>query len=153
MKNKKGISPLISTILIVGFTIVLAVLVINFVQNIFENKMVSTGCESAGYDICMSSTNFEITAINKSQGTEVTIGNMNSNDMDFIINFYNEDGTTPIPYKTLTIAMYESDSIIEYAGPVVAYVKVMPIATGEYENEVCLPVNCNEIEVEVVDAA
>ena len=151
MKNKKGISPLISTILIVGFTIVLAVLVINFVQNIFENKMVSTGCESAGYDICMSSTNFEITAINKSQGTEVTIGNMNSNDMNFIVNFYNEDGTTIGGHKELNILTYEFN-YTNLIDSVAAYVKVMPIATGEYENEVCLPVNCNEIEVEVVDA-
>ena len=55
--EKKGISPLIATILLIGFTIVLAVIVLQWGTTFFEDTTDKTGCdvdlnmECAGLDI------------------------------------------------------------------------------------------------------
>ena len=43
MKDKKGISPLIATVLIIGFTIVIAALVITWGTNLFKKTQQQTG--------------------------------------------------------------------------------------------------------------
>ena len=56
---KKGISPLIATVLIVGFTILLAVLILNFILNLTEKQTDQTQCESEANSVCLAFTGTE----------------------------------------------------------------------------------------------
>ena len=46
MTNKKGISPLIATVLVIGFTILLAALVITWGTNLFKDTVADTQVNS-----------------------------------------------------------------------------------------------------------
>lgn len=53
--DKKGISPLIATVLIIGFTIVLAVLVITWISGTVNNQTDSTDCMVGLQTQCLNS--------------------------------------------------------------------------------------------------
>jgi flagellin-like protein len=148
--NKKGMSSLIATVLIIGFTIVLAVLVINFVQNIFEDRMDATGCDAAGYNICLSATNYDIVATYNVTADETTtnIINMNSQAMDFAVIFYGAAGQSlSVNSSVGIVAGYTAIDVI-YEGNATT-VKIIPSAIGEYEDLECAAVTCDEKEVDV----
>ncbi len=54
INNKRGISPLIATVLLIGFTIVLAALVFQWGGQLFKSIQTQTGCESQGRIACTS---------------------------------------------------------------------------------------------------
>ena len=64
LRNKKAISPLIATVLLIGFTIVLAALVFQWAGQLFKTTTATTGCESLGRIACTS--NMELTLGNVS---------------------------------------------------------------------------------------
>ena len=59
-KNKKGISPLIATVLLIGFTIVLAALVMRWGGTLFRETTQTTGCESQGRIACISQVEISV---------------------------------------------------------------------------------------------
>ena len=61
-KNKKGISPLIATVLIIGFTIVLAAMVITWGTKLFKTTTEQTGQTSELNLLCTTGFNVEYTA-------------------------------------------------------------------------------------------
>jgi len=52
MLNKKGISPLIATVLIIGFTIIIAVLVINWINNLVGDQATIVDCTTEAMKKC-----------------------------------------------------------------------------------------------------
>lgn len=54
MNGKKGISPLIATVLIVGFTIVLAVLVITWISGTVQDTTTKSDCQTDAGNICLA---------------------------------------------------------------------------------------------------
>jgi|SRR3989338_1248980 len=60
-KNKKGISPLIATVLIIGFTIVLAALVITWGTKLFKTTVSQTETASQFSLACTTGLKLEIT--------------------------------------------------------------------------------------------
>jgi len=72
--NKKGISPLIATVLLIGFTIVLAALVMRWGGTLFKTTTQTTGCESQGRLQCTSANMaFSIGTVTPSSGGQ-TLG-------------------------------------------------------------------------------
>ena len=61
MVNKKGISPLIATVLLIGFTIVLAAVVIRWGSDLFNTQIKTQTCENAATLECTSDVDFGIT--------------------------------------------------------------------------------------------
>lgn len=61
--NKSGISPLIATVLLIGFTIVLAALVFRWGGLLFKETTQTTGCESQGRIACTSSVELSLGAV------------------------------------------------------------------------------------------
>lgn len=61
MVNNKGISPLIATVLLIGFTIVLAALVIRWGADLFQGQIKTQTCENEATLKCTSDVDFEIT--------------------------------------------------------------------------------------------
>jgi len=62
-KNKKGISPLIATVLLIGFTIVLAALVMRWGGTLFRETTQTTGCEAQGRIACSSQVDISVGTI------------------------------------------------------------------------------------------
>jgi flagellin-like protein len=55
--NKRGISPLIATVLIIGFTIVLAVLVIAWLSGVLQGQIGGRDCEIEAQNYCANVRN------------------------------------------------------------------------------------------------
>ncbi|MEK6974066.1 MAG: archaellin/type IV pilin N-terminal domain-containing protein [Nanoarchaeota archaeon] len=97
--NKKGISPLIATVLLIGFTIVLAALVFKWGGVLFKETTQSTGCESQGRISCTSTVSISLGAISfddtTNQITKLIVNNAVSSKKikNFNIQVESSDGT------------------------------------------------------------
>jgi len=93
-KNKKGISPLIATVLIIGFTIVLAALVITWGTKLFKSTVEQTGKTAEYSRICSTSVNIEYTASVSGSDTKIVASNKASQGVEgFLFVAKNSDGT------------------------------------------------------------
>ncbi len=86
MKNKKGISPLIATVLIIGFTIVLAALVITWGTRLFQTTVSSTETLSKFNVLCSTGVDFEATA----KLTKDVNGNVQNSGKDITMTLTNK---------------------------------------------------------------
>jgi len=77
--NKKGISPLIATVLIIGFTIVLAVLVITWISGTVNDQTESTDCMVGLQNQCLQSVGaLSVAQVGAAQNANVNIVNEGS---------------------------------------------------------------------------
>lgn len=60
-KSKKGISPLIATVLLIGFTIILAALVMRWGSDLLRQTTQTTSCQSEAEVICVQDVELQIT--------------------------------------------------------------------------------------------
>jgi len=58
LNNKKGISPLIATVLIIGFTIVVAVLVITWISSLTDDTQNQQACTADALEQCTDAIRF-----------------------------------------------------------------------------------------------
>ena len=112
--DKKGISPLIATVLLIGFTIVLAAVVIRWGGDFITGTTESTTCEADIASACATQVDFEVVSAD-ALGITVTIKNNADYDLDSFTVVTNRNGETvatdivetPIPAFTqedLTLA-------------------------------------------------
>ncbi|HLC58568.1 MAG TPA: archaellin/type IV pilin N-terminal domain-containing protein [Candidatus Nanoarchaeia archaeon] len=89
--NKKGISPLIATVLIIGFTIVLAALVITWGTRLFNTTVEQTEESSKFTLVCTTGLRLEAQAVaqpvHPSAPNAVVLRMKNSNQDNIITNF------------------------------------------------------------------
>ena len=121
--DKRGISPLIATVLIVGFTIILAVIVVNFVLNTTQNQIEN---QEEQLDTLDPEVNFDVTAIKNSGGVNrVLITNNGPRDAYFILTFDSGETvtTTDIPayvsnlyYSTLSASKVTVTPVVDVNG-------------------------------------
>jgi flagellin-like protein len=101
-KNKKGISPLIATVLIIGFTIVIAALVITWGTNLFKRTQESSGRTSEVSTACAEliiGLNVDVLNLYPAVGTErnmtLKVDNSGTRDMNgFMLRIYGKGETT-----------------------------------------------------------
>lgn len=92
MKTKKGISPLIATVLIIGFTIVVAAMVIVWGTDLFKKTVTETEKTSQLSKAC-SSTNIEVLnyKLNPDNTVDLTLKNSNQDyplkDFKVVLNY------------------------------------------------------------------
>ncbi len=95
MKGKKGVSPLIATVLVIGFTIVLAALVMQWGGGLFKGVQEDTA-ETSDFKIACSTklVNLDVMAEKVVDNVTVTLDNKNDfSDLSGIqIRLYNEAG-------------------------------------------------------------
>ena len=107
--NKKGISPLIATVLIIGFTIVLAVLVITWISGTVNEQTESTDCMVEVENVCLGAVGKIMGTYNYTNGaTSLT----NEGDEDYTLQLIGFESATGIsdtvqpeaitPYATIT---------------------------------------------------
>jgi len=96
--NKKGISPLIATVLLIGFTIVLAALVIRWGSELFSSQIKTQTCDNEATISCTSDVDIEITnAVFAEGATDTVTLNLISNgkqsiDNGWVVRVHKENG-------------------------------------------------------------
>ncbi len=93
--NKKAISPLIATVLLIGATIALAALVMIWSQNLFTTTTERTGSQAETQIKCTSYVSFSITksCIDSTTTAKITIDNNNEQPIEgFKAKVYDVDG-------------------------------------------------------------
>lgn len=86
MKGKKGISPLIATVLIIGFTIVLAALVITWGTKLFKTTVADTEAASKIALACTTGLKLDVLSA-EADGSTLTVRMRNNNQDRDIDNF------------------------------------------------------------------
>jgi len=121
--NKKGISPLIATILLIGFTVALAAVVITWGSGFVERVTLTTEERTTKAIACTSELVFEIKNVDCSG--KVTIDNkgnipINNLTLRFFDSSGNHKGNVqennpiiPFEIRTLTVAIPTSTSKVE----------------------------------------
>ncbi len=108
--NKRGLSPLIATVLILGFTIIGSILVISFVNNVLEKQT-----EEADEDAQQTATilNYQIQCKNSHDISKVKIDSTSNSDIDFIIQYRDEIRSNNIvqAYGSDTFGGNKSDDV------------------------------------------
>lgn len=150
MTNKKGVSPLIATVLIIGFTILAAVLVINWISDLVTDTTEKTAC---GYEAGLKCGNFyremtySATYNSSTTTTTLSIANGATEDVTFVYKILDANGESLNTNSTIVTATNSSTILITTVTDPVK-VLFMPRATAEVDGEDC-EVACDEVEVEV----
>ncbi len=95
--NKKGISPLIATVLIIGFTIALAVVIMTWGFDFFD-RLITQGTEDADYQLRCTKIDFDIEEAKcGASGLDIRIENVKSTvDIDgFNVRIYADGESDP----------------------------------------------------------
>ncbi len=95
MMTKKGISPLIATVLVIGFTIILAALVFQWGGNLFKEVQEDTAAASEAKIQCTAGlASLEVEAYDVLSDIEVSIDNKNDELLaGYIMRAYGADAT------------------------------------------------------------
>ena len=119
LKNKRGISPLIATVLVIGFTIVLAALVIVWGTDVITGVQESSDINSQIATVCSTGiSHTEIKSVSY-KGTTLTITIDNKNDYPveyYKYRAYNEDGETLPSIAKKTKFLAGDIKTIEFVG-------------------------------------
>ncbi len=135
-RNKKGVSPLIATVLLIGFTIVLAALVFRFGGNLFRTTTEETACNSLIALQCAQSTDIKVTNVKVDDAANilnVTIENKNEGIVSGFVFVLKEGDQSPItialsndpklPLQGFVTSTYN----LTYTGTKIPVVEVTPI--------------------------
>jgi flagellin-like protein len=141
VNNKKGISPLIATVLIIGFTIVLAVLVITWISGTVEDTTTETDCMADAQKICLDS----IGVIQLSEyGANLIVVNEGADVIDSItIVQYDGTGASTGTNVIEDLAAYGTNNTIRIEQGIVS---VKAFITAEGNDGEC-SVECSPVEL------
>ena len=146
MSDKKGISPLIATVLIIGFTIVLAVLVITWISGTVEETTETTDCMTEAQQVCLDSVGS--LKLSGSATNPLVIVNEGADDLTTGLTVVQYDTTGATIGTAVTIATlnaYSTDSTSVLALNATA-TSVKVILTAEGKNGQC-SVECTPVEL------
>ena len=145
---KKGISPLIATILIVGFTIVLAALVMRWTGTFFTTTTTETSEASEVAITCVSNIQFSVqNSCIEGNKIKLLLKNEGQDIQSFIVQVAGGEAQTT---ETLTgLAIYSSDTFIANYTSIpytslpneIERVKIFPKILVNGEEQVCSEIN------------
>ena len=121
--NKRGISPLIATVLIIGFVIIGSILVINFINNLTQGQLEETG---EAIETASTGIDYEVSFKKQYSGSKVRITNKANIDLRFLIQLGDEVITTDF------IPAY---SVQSYFGDYSEIVTVTPVIEVDGKNK------------------
>ncbi|MBU3940494.1 MAG: hypothetical protein KKH88_01010 [Nanoarchaeota archaeon] len=141
MKSKKGISPLIATVLLIGFTIVLAALVMRWGGQFFRQQTDVVGCESEGQIQCTSGVDLVIEnvlgGVNETTINVLNNGNYDIGEIQYVV--LDANGVTLNSTRDITgITSLAGDSVTldipVLVSTTIGKVKVIPILNYEMKD-------------------
>ena len=154
MHNKKGISPLIATVLIIGFTILLAVLIVNFILNVTETQTTQTQCEAQANNQCIkfAGEKFTISNINVATADQAsaTITNLASvtqgSTVTFLVSALDSTGDTlaTTTSSALTIGTSTPVALTWATGTTATSIRAFPIV-DTVSNGVSCTASCTDV--------
>jgi flagellin-like protein len=158
LTNKKGISPLIATVLIIGFTIVIAVLVITWINNLVTDETDNVACESDALSKCINNVvSYSAAHTTGTTNVKLTIDNSGADSVTIqsvflaggsIVETTGAQLTTIVPAYTIQDVVWQ-ETTAGNAG-LVDQVKAIIEVTGTHGSLECTE-SCGEGElVEVV---
>lgn len=150
--NKRGISPLIAMVLIIGFTVVLTVVVVNWARSITGDLTGQVGCETAATSLCRNMPDIPISvseAVIPPTLMKVTMSNVYSKNLEFLLTVRDPQGAildstlkevsgNSIDYHLFSSGTYVSGNSLEYS-----------IILKHTEEETECKITCNEGELTV----
>src|SRR3989344_1221070 len=105
--NKRGISPLIATVLIIGFTVALAAVIITWGTGFVQKTQEDVG-KQADLSVACSTLNFDIESISCSGSVgSITLGSVSLSSstsqkiIDVILRVYDGNGAATVDQNTL----------------------------------------------------
>lgn len=146
LKNKKGISPLIATVLIIGFTIVIAFLVITWLTGRTDVLMCQESCDIQGLQVCSNSAS-DLSAEGSADLLSVSVINGGSETYYATVICY-DNGAIVGTGDTGNIAEYGSTTFDCNGALTVDLIKIIPSVTPVIEDcPACIATTCETIEV------
>jgi len=142
VENKKGISPLIATVLIIGFTIVLAVLVITWISGTVTTQTENTDCLADANSKCLDLVGSAIdvsdvwTGPTTSGVVTLTVRNEKSTPFNFDVIWLDASGNSVEQDLDQSVGAYSSTTLVS---------NVTAAATGPYETVKVLPKTTSDI--------
>jgi flagellin-like protein len=106
-KDKRGISPLIATVLIIGFTVILAFIIITWINSNVDDLTCDQSCNADGGSLCQGTitdldvefiwTDTNEDTIKDTSGIDeyiVRVTNLGDTVYDYVVTFSNSAGST-----------------------------------------------------------
>jgi flagellin-like protein len=153
IKNKKGISPLIATVLIIAITIFLAAFIFPWIINLFTGQTDDIDCSLDASNKCTTlSGDLSGTIIENSTtfNYRVVINSLSSENLsNVVVIFYKEDGSSG-NISNQQIGPYSNVNFNVVGGGSAGYytkVKLFPVVSSD-EGKGC-EYECSEIELEI----
>jgi flagellin-like protein len=141
--NKKGISPLIATVLIIGFTVALAAVIMTWGQSFSKSMSQSTEETTAVQLACAQDVQFDLTNVchDGAGNLKLTVENNGNKDLDEITARIKKDQSTIDVVSALTIDVglsafgldvydvFEADLVNVVNATAVTEVELIPLIT------------------------
>lgn len=161
MKNKKGVSPLIATVLLIGFAVALAAVVMTWGLGFIEQTAETTEKQTTNTLICASDLAFTISNVNPLAKT-ITIDNRGKvGIVSLVFRIHNNDGVDSIDTAEATLTeigvpkfgvkTFEDSTGTDLQTALVNATKVEAIATvsgGAGKEDIICPTNMQEYMVQ-----
>ncbi|MBT4576974.1 hypothetical protein HOM13_02390 [Candidatus Woesearchaeota archaeon] len=161
-RNKKGISPLIATVLLIGFAVALAAVVMTWGLDFIKSTADATESQTQNTLICASDLSFAISDVNPSEGS-VTVDNRGQVDIKSVIfRIYGSSGVDTLDSSTgeLNIASIPkfgvkkfmdnetSTRLIDLLGSPATKVEAIATVAGDAgEEDIVCPQNIQEFNI------
>ena len=161
-RNKKGISPLIATVLLIGFAVALAAVVMTWGLDFIKSTADATESQTQNTLICASDLSFAISDVNPSEGS-VTVDNRGLVDITSVIfRIYGSSGVDTLDSSTgeLNIASIPkfgvkkfmdnetSTRLIDLLGSPATKVEAIATVAGDAgEEDIVCPQNIQEFNI------
>jgi len=131
MKSKRGISPLIATVLLIGFTIVLAALIMQWGSSLLKEQTETTGTTSKAQIACSTEVDFTLDkAVVNGASLDVTLTNNRDRPLvDFIARIKYNSGTLAGTTETVTSIIGTVGQLGSFASKKYSIVKT--VAAGD----------------------
>lgn len=139
--NKKGISPLIATVLLIGFTIALAAVVMIWGQNLFQQTTEQTGEQASSQIKCIQEVDIDIISATNANPIVAMVDNKGeATIVNAIAKVYFTDNTVTVVNGNLSTSMFNNTLVaygrnqisISYSGAgALDKVEILPVTTSD----------------------
>jgi len=148
LTNKKGISPLIATVLIIGFTILAAILVINWINDLVGTQTDLQQCQADAGNMCtdyISLVEYSATQVDKTvpadgiaDETIVTVTNLATEVPDVAVTLLDASGNSVHVFQIVAEDFTNGQATpAAYVGTDAVEAKFIVKATSEHKDETC----------------
>lgn len=142
-QNKKGISPLIATVLLIGFSIAIAILIWMWYGNIVNERTAKISAQGNGEIICSSQISYSIKSVCTSDETIIIkIENKGADIDNFKITLTGSTSKTDTVTVGTPIAKTQTKEISSYMNVskigTIKKVSIVPVVSVQGLESVCL---------------